>query len=107
MEFECVRIMGKRAERWAGRIKKLKKVGTNYEFWIESRSSIFVIFGKTSKGYFACMPEYEAGCYLVDLRDSFWNKERLMHVLGKIDGITVASALGILYESIDMYNTQS
>lgn len=106
MEFECIKIMGKRSERWAGRIKSLKKVGSNYEFMIESRSSIYVVFGQTSKGYFVCIPDFEVGCHLVDLRDSFWNKERLIHVLGKIDGITVATALGVLRDSINMYNAE-
>ena len=99
MEFECARIMGKRAERWTGRIKSIKKHGSNYEIRIESRSSIFVILGKTSNGYFACMPDFNAGCYLVDLNDGFWNREQLMRALGKVDGITVATALETLSET--------
>jgi len=99
MEFECVRIMGKRTERWAGRIKSIKKIGSHYEIRIESRSSILVIFGEITNGYFACMPDFNAGCYLVDLHDSFWNKERLMHVLGKVDGITVATALKMISDT--------
>ncbi|MBS4041413.1 MAG: hypothetical protein KGZ81_12540 [Flavobacteriales bacterium] len=91
--------MGKRVEHWTGRIKSLKKYGSNYEIRIESRSSILVILGEVSSGYFACMPDFHAGCYLVDLSDGFWNREQLMRALGKVDGITVAAALEILSET--------
>lgn len=70
-----------------------KNYGTHYEFFIQSRSSIMVIFGITSRGYFACMPDFNVGCHLVNLNDMFWNSERLSMVLGTVDGITVASAL--------------
>lgn len=99
MEFECVRITGKRAERWAGRVKSIKKFGSHYEIIIESRVLILVIFGKIAKGYFACIPDFDAGCYLDDLHDSFWNKEQLINVLGTVDGITVATALKMLSDT--------
>jgi hypothetical protein len=70
-----------------------KKYGSHYEFLIQSRSSIMVIFGKTSRGYFACMPDFNVGCHLVDLNDKFWNAEILTNVLGVADGVTVATAL--------------
>jgi hypothetical protein len=70
-----------------------KNYGTHYEFLIQSRSSIMVVFGKTSKGYFALMPDFNVGCHLVNLNDVFWNTERLTKVLGTADGITVATAL--------------
>jgi hypothetical protein len=55
-----------------------------------------VIFGKTSRGYFACMPDFNVGCHLVNLNDIFWNTERLIATLGIADGVTVASALSFL-----------
>jgi len=39
------------------------------------------------------MPDFGAGCHLVDLKDRFWNTEKLSDVLGEVDGITVAEAL--------------
>ena len=39
------------------------------------------------------MPDFGVGCHLVDLKDIFWNTEKLTAVLGEVDGITVASAL--------------
>ena len=78
----------------------LKNYGSHYEFMIQSRSSIMVILGKSSTGYFACMPDFNAGCHLAFLNDVFWNTERLSMVLGKVDGITVASALVFLAEKI-------
>ena len=46
------------------------------------------------------MPDFNAGCFLADLNDVFWNMERLTKVLGKVDGITVANALVSLSEII-------
>jgi hypothetical protein len=94
--FEC--RQGKRY--WTGSITRFENYGTHYEFMIQSRSSIMVIFGKTSRGFFACMPDFNVGCHLVCLNDVFWNTERLSIVLGKADGITVASALVFLAEKL-------
>lgn len=78
---------------WSGTITMFKSYGTHFEFMIQSRSSIMVVFGKTSRGYFACMPDFNVGCHLVELNDVFWNTERLTEVLGVADGVTVATAL--------------
>ena len=86
---------------WTGAIVNFKKYITHCEFTIQSRSSIMVVFGKTSRGYFACMPDFSSGCHLVNLKDTFWNTERLTEVLGKVDGITVAAALFFLSHKLD------
>jgi hypothetical protein len=77
-----------------------KDYGTYYEFMIQSRSSIMVIFGKTSRGYFACMPDFNVGCHLVNLNDTFWNTERLTAIIGTVDGVTVAHALLHLWKEL-------
>lgn len=100
MEFECINKRKCGSEKWIGRITDFKNYGTHYEIKIESRSGILVIFGKTAQGAFACMPDFRAGCHLVNLRDLFWNTEQLVRVLGKVDGITVASALNALADKI-------
>jgi hypothetical protein len=55
-----------------------------------------LIFGETSRGKFACIPDFGVGCHLVDLSNQFWNEEKLINILGKIDGATVAAALNHL-----------
>jgi len=92
--FQCTY----KGEYWFGSITMLNCYGSHYEFMIQSRSSIMVIFGRTSRGYFSCMPDFGAGCHLVDLQNIFWNTEKLTSVLGKVDGITVAGALYFLNE---------
>ena len=94
--FECKH----RKKYWDSSITMFKKHGTYYEFMIQSRSSIMVVFGKTSRGYFACMPDFNVGCHLVSLNDVFWNTERLTEVLGVVDGVTVASALLFLAKEL-------
>lgn len=90
--FKCIY----KKKSWVGSITSFQKNGDYFEFMIQSRSSIMVIFGKTSRGYFACMPDFKRGCHLVHLNDVFWNTERLIATLGVADGITVASALSFL-----------
>ena len=93
MLFECVKRTGKCKEKWIGKIAWLKNYGSHFEIEIQSRSSLLVLFGKSSRGYFASIPDFHAGCHLVDPRDIFWNTESLPRVIGKVDGITVAEAL--------------
>lgn len=100
MSFICERKLRKGIETWKGRIKYSTDLGGYYEIYIESRSSIFVILGPYSDGYFACIPDFGAGCYIAGLSDYFYNKEKLVRVLGTIDGITVATALQSLAEVI-------
>jgi hypothetical protein len=89
-----------RKKSWVGCISSFKAYGTHYEFSIQSRSSITIVFGRTSQGYFACMPDFDAGCHLANLNDVFGNMERLTAVLGVINGITVAYALLHLWREL-------
>jgi len=102
MLFECENKTNHQVERWKGKIIELKNHGNHYEMRIESRSGLLVIFGKSTQGGFACMPDFGVGCHLVDLKDVFWNTEKLTEVLGKVDGITVASALYSIADKIKL-----
>lgn len=104
MVFECKSRTGNRTERWPGKIIGFKEFGSHYEMWIDSRSGIQVIFGGTTRGGFACMPDFGAGCHLVNLKDRFWNTEKLTKVLGKVDGITVSEALFAVSDRIEKSN---
>ena len=97
MIFECKMD----SEKWQGKIKKFIDYGSHFEIFIESRSSILILFGKTSSGGFACIPDFQAGCHLTNLKDKFWNTEKLTKVLGKVDGITVAEALFAVSDTIE------
>ncbi len=99
MEFECVWSNNK-PEKWKGNIISFIPHGSHYEINIQSRSFILVLFGKSSSGTFACMPDFNAGCYLSNLQDLFWNTEKLVNILGNVDGITVATALYYLKSNI-------
>jgi hypothetical protein len=96
--------MGTEKEEWEGSISKIIGYGSHYEIMIQSRSSIMVLFGTTSRGGFASMPDFGAGCHLINLKDKFWNTEKLVEVLGRVDGITVATALYSLAEKIEITN---
>jgi hypothetical protein len=100
MRFKCANETGGKNERWEGSITNYIRYESHCEITIQSRSSIMVLFGNTSRGGFACMPDFGAGCHLTDLKDIFWNTEKLVEVLGKVDGITVATALYNLADTI-------
>jgi hypothetical protein len=61
-----------------------------------------VVIGRTVCGWFACMPDFGAGCHISALDDLYWNTEQLAEVLGEVDGITVASALCALSSNINL-----
>lgn len=98
MKFKC-RVQN---EEWEGVVSNLVKQDNTYEFWIKSRSSIMVVIGSTSRGGFACFPDFQVGCHLVNLKDNLWNTEQLVAVLGKVDGYTVSSALSMLSNKIQI-----
>lgn len=100
MVFQCVNQTKKGKETWTGSITSIINYGSHYEITINSRSGILVLLGKTSMGNFACMPDFGAGCHLGTLDDKFYSTEKLSNVLGKIDGITVASALYSIADKI-------
>lgn len=82
------------SESWEARIAYIKNYGSHYEMRVQSYyGSVLVLFGKTAFGYFACIPDFEAGCYLSYLKDIFWNTEQLTRIIDEITGITVAEAL--------------
>lgn len=92
MNFNCF----DNNEKWSGNIERIENRTDYYEINIVSRSSIFALLGTTSRGNFACFPDFNVGCHLVNLKDNFWNKEKLIEVLGRADGISVSSALEYL-----------
>lgn len=84
-------------EKWTGEITKIYEYNDYVEVCITSRSSLWVMCGKGERGYWACIPDYNVGCTLGDLSDTFFNTERLMSAMkNKVDAITVAEALGVL-----------
>lgn len=93
-----------KSEKWQGEITRFIPHGSHFEILIQSRSSILVLLGSYSHGNFACMPSFNAGCFLAELNDLFWNTEKLISVMGEIDGITVASAI---YHLADIINPAS
>jgi hypothetical protein len=82
---------------WDGVINRITYFVNHYEIFITSRSSLRVLIGKHTYGLFACIPDYQAGCYLGALNDTFYNSEKLISSMeNPVDGTTVACALKAL-----------
>lgn len=95
MTFSCSTTWERgETEFWDGVITRIHNYGGLYEIFILSRSSIQVFIGNSSRGLFACIPDFRAGCYLSSLDDIFYNKEKLIEAIDNtVDGTTVAFAL--------------
>lgn len=102
MTFNCIDKTENDNAKWEGVITSYVNHGDLYEIMIQSRSNLIVLFGRTSRGGFACIPDFNVGCYLADLKDKFWNTEKLCEVLGTVDGITVAEALYCLADKMEI-----
>ena len=89
-----------RNKSWEASISVFRRYDTYYEFMIQHNLSILVVFGRTSKGYVACLPDFNASCYLFTLNDLSFNSERLINLLGVANGVTIASALLFLAEKL-------
>jgi hypothetical protein len=88
---------------WEGYIQEIKFFESHYEILIISRSSIRIIIGKSSLGNFICIPDFQAGCKLSRLKDTFFNSEQLIYAMeSPVDGTTVACALNALADVIKL-----
>lgn len=89
---------------WQGFVTQIIPLGSQYEVLISSRSSIQVVVGKCSSGLYACLPDYQAGCLLGALEDTFFNSERLIYAMeNPVDGTTVACALKVLAKVLEFH----
>ena len=95
MVFKCCYTWENQTyKEWNGAIRLIRNYGNHFEFDIQSLSSIRVLFGKTVFGFFACMPDFQAGCHLGTPDDINYNIEKLTSAMNNIvDGVTIAYAL--------------
>jgi len=89
MRFKC----RTEDEEWEGIVSNLVMHTNTY---------IMVVFGPTSRGGFACFPDFQVGCHLTNLKDKFWNTEQLVRILGEADGLTVSTALFNLADKVNI-----
>ena len=105
MKFTCrVKIENGPDEIWDGKIISHTLNKEHLEMYIESRSSLHIIIGKNMLGNYACIPNFEIGCYLSDLSDIFWNTEKLCSLIGEADGVTVATAIKYVNEELSLWD---
>ncbi|MGI5912754.1 MAG: hypothetical protein ACOX6E_09325 [Syntrophomonadaceae bacterium] len=95
MYFSCYHQWeNEKKEAWTGKVAQIYPYGSHYEIFLHSRSSIRVLVGKTCSGFFACVPDFRAGCHLSSLDDLFYNREKVLAAIDNvIDASTVAFAL--------------
>jgi hypothetical protein len=92
--FRCTIKYGRRKEQWLGHVSSINHYAGHVELFIGGRSSIRVLCGESRNGLWACIPDYDAGCVLSSLTDTFFNTENLYRAMkNKVDAITVAEAL--------------
>jgi len=98
IKFHCFQTSGKRTVTWDGSFE-ITRGRSPYEMMVRSRSNRFhVIFGEHAYGNFLCIPDWNVGCEIAGINDTFWNHERLSKQLKKTDAITIAYALAAVDE---------
>lgn len=97
MEYTCILKSGSRRETWTGRLILLDRGNGWYEAEIHGRGTCFhVLAGRHKYGNYLCIPDHDIGCELSDFSDIFWNEERIGHLMGRVDAVTVSTALAHL-----------
>jgi hypothetical protein len=102
MNFQCShKWEDGQVDTWVGHIESFIHYGNYCEIFISSRSSIHLIFGKYSRGLFACAPIYGGTSLSYKLDDIFYNSEKLSCVFDNVvDGVTAANALAVIAEKV-------
>lgn len=98
IQFDCSYQWEDESEDfWHGIVKDINSFGSHYEIFIESRSSMRMLIGRSTSGMFACLPDFSIGCHLSTLDDVFYNREKLIRAMeNAVDGTTAANALKAL-----------
>ncbi len=93
MYFDCIATINGRFEIWEGKIMQIISFGSHYEIHIKGISCFWVITGPCSAGWFACIPDCNATCFLINPTSYQQTAGKLINILGVVNGVTVASAL--------------
>lgn len=95
--YECIN----QHEAWECSIE-IKRYIEPYEMNICSDGNLYhVLIGSHSHGNFICIPNWEIGCELAGLSDSFWNIERLTKHVGPRNAISIAEGLKLIKEALE------
>ena len=88
---------------WDGFIEEIEYINGVWEVCITGRGSrIRLLIGKASLGNFACVPDFDAGCYIASFDDLYANSDRLTRAMESIvDATTVACGLKALKEILE------
>lgn len=93
-KFKCSYKEENYIDIWFGKVESIINRNGYYEILILSRSSIIMFIGKSRNGIFACIPDFNAGCYLATLDNISYNSDKLKYAMkNHIDALTVAVAL--------------
>jgi len=92
--YTCVGLANMKPKRWEGNVRILS-FDHPYECSVSARGSSFqVILGSYEHGNYICIPNYNIGCDLACLSDTFWNMERLASAgLSIVDALSISDAL--------------
>ena len=93
MYFDCIAAINGRFEIWEGKIMQITFFGSHYEIHIKGFSRFWIITGPCSAGWFTCVPDCNAVCFLTKNASYHQTAEKLINVLGVVNGVTAASAL--------------
>ncbi len=104
MEFFCENTEAKYAcdRIWKGRIGQVRSHNGMIEMDVFGKgSAMHVIIGEYEYGRYLCIPDWGIGSPLAELEDSFWNREQLERLTGRVDATTVSEAIKTLSKNME------
>jgi hypothetical protein len=102
IQFKCLIDSGSGRE-WTGTLKLLSSKAP-YEAVVKTHSwQYYMIYGKSSNGYYIAMPEKHLSCPMDEYREIHSNKRHLYDAgLDDIDSEIIARAVGQLRKALDL-----
>lgn len=90
MNFIC----SSNTETWCTVLESIRCYKEHFEFVVMNGDIIHGIIGKSFRGLFACFPDLKKCCLIANLStERYWNRDVLIKILGKKNGITVEATL--------------
>ena len=97
--YNCKLRTGNDLSVWTGEIRSAEIADEQVDADVAARGSSFrMIVGRSMRGNYLCIPDWNIGIELANWDDYFWNYERLTEAYPKLNRIDATSIISAIYE---------
>jgi len=102
-EYKCNLTTERKSSVWTGEIQNARITSEQIDADVVARGSYFrMIVGKSSKGNYLCVPNWNIGIQLANWTDYHWNYERLTNAYPKINRCDATSIISAIREMANL-----